>query len=294
MARRPNPVPNDSPRRQMSARPQEVLSALAETLQPFIELLLASGIDYPQFASYLKPLFIEQAKRELQRMHLGLTDSSLSVLSGVHRKDVKNWRENKLFSSKSNQVSISAQIFATWVQHPEYRDRKKQPKPLRRTGEAPSFDALVRLVTQDIHPFTILQDLIRLNLVQVEIRKNVEIVVPRLEGFIPPPGSKEALQLMASNVSDHAKAAVSNLLGARPTLEQSVFASGITKDSAELLSKLARQLWENARAEMIAEATKLYEADRLDGDANHRVRFGSYFFSENLDLSSSGKETGEA
>jgi hypothetical protein len=85
--------------------------------------------------------------------------------------------------------------------------------------------------------------------------------------------------LLAGNLGDHANAAVSNVLGGTPTLEQSVFAAGITAASAERLQALARTSWLRVRKDMIEEATRLYEADRGEPEARARVRFGSYFWS---------------
>ena len=69
------------------------------------------------------------------------------------------------------------------------------------------------------------------------------------------------------------------MLGGAPHLEQSVFAAGITAESAEQLNQLARTLWSRTRAEIIEAATRRYEADKDRADAASRVRFGSYFWS---------------
>jgi hypothetical protein len=257
-----------------------VLEAVDPVLQPLIQLMLHSGVDYPRFAAALKPWFIEQAKAELLRSGQGVTDSSISLRSGIHRKDVRSWRENRLADKTRRDVGISAQVYARWTSDPAYRDRKRQPRALNRTGDSPSFESLVRSVTQDVHPFTVLQELIRLGLAGVEIRKGQEIVVANGAGFVPAPGSREALELLGANLADHALAAVCNVLGEPPRLEQSVFAAGITAQSAEELGALARRLWSHARSELIAQATRLYEADKDKPDATARMRFGSYFWSE--------------
>ena len=258
----------------------EVLRALDSVLAPLVRLLLASGLDYVRVVAELKLLFIEQARLELLRRGRADTNSAISLLSGVHRKDVREWRENRLGTRIAQGVSISSQVFARWVQDPLYRDRRKRPKPLPRLGAAPSFDALARSVTQDVHPYTLLTELMRLGLVKVESRKGEDFVVPNRDGFIPPAGSRELLELFSGNLSDHASTAVSNLLGAAPELEQSVFAEGITRESAEALSALARKLWAHARSEMVAEASRLYAADRGRGDATYRARFGAYFWDQ--------------
>ena len=274
-----NLPPNQAPEHALPPA-DDVLRTLEAVLAPLLQLLLASGLDYTRIVAALKLLFIEQAQLELLRRGQADTNSALSLLSGVHRKDVREWRENRLGARISQGVSMSSQVFARWVQDPLYRDRRKRPKALLRAGPAPSFDALARSVTQDVHPYTLLTELIRLGLVRIEARKGEEYVVPNRDGFVPPAGSRELLELFAGNLSDHARTAVANLLGNAPRLEQSVFAEGITRASAEALGELARKLWSQARSEMIAEASRRYAADRNRDDATYRARFGTYYWEE--------------
>lgn len=278
MARPPRSLPatESSPRPLPQA--EDVLRALRSILAPLVRLLLATGVDYTRLAAELKPLFIEQARLELLRNRHKDTDSALSLLSGVHRKDVRKWRESGLEERISNEISLSTRVYARWLQDPGYRDRRRRPKPLPRLGPAPSFESLVRSVTQDVRPYSVLTELIRLGLVQVEARQGQEFIVPHQDGFIPPPGSLELIELFGNNLSDHAAAAVANLLGSTPRLEQSVFADTITAESAELLGELARKLWAQARAEMIAQASHCYTQDHGRPDAKHRMRFGIYYW----------------
>jgi len=280
MSRQPTLLPTIQARSAEPMSPDAVREAVEVVMQPLIALLLNSGTDYTRFAAELKPWFIAQARAELLRCGQGITDSSISLLSGIHRKDVRSWRENRLGDKARREIAISSQVFARWTSDPVYRDRRHQPRALQRTGPSPSLESLVRSVTQDVHPFTVLQELIRLGLASVEIRKGQEIVVPHAGGFVPRPGSKEALELLGANLADHAMAAVANVLGEQPRLEQSVFANGITEASADALGALARKLWSQARAELVAEASRLYAGDKDLADATHRVRFGSYFWSE--------------
>jgi len=280
MGRPPRHLPPNQPPEHAVPPADEVLRALGSVLAPLLRLLLASGLDYTRLAAELKLLFIEQAQLELMRRGQADTNSAISLLSGVHRKDVREWRENRLGARIAQGVSMSSQVFARWVQDPLYRDRRKRPKPLPRTGAGASFDSLARSVTQDVHPYTLLTELIRLGLVKIEKRKGEEYVVPNRDGFVPPAGSRELLELFAGNLSDHAGAAVANLLGSAPRLEQSVFVEGITRESAEHLGELARKLWTQVRSEMIAEASRRYAADRHRGDATYRARFGAYHWEQ--------------
>ncbi len=258
----------------------EVLRALGQVLGPLVRLLLASGIDYSRLSVELKPVFIEQARAELRRHGQRETDSAVSVLSGVHRKDVRSWREGAMGQRIAAEVSPIAQLFARWLGSAALCDSEGRPRALPRLGAQDSFEALARSVTQDVHPFTLLGELLRLGLVRVVQRDAQDWVEPNAEGFVPAPGSRELLELFGANVADHASTAVANLLGQTPQLEQSVFASGLSPESAAQLAQLARSLWAQARRQMIAEASRLYEADRGRADARQRMRFGAYYWSE--------------
>lgn len=280
MPRKPKIVPLESePSAAAPLPPDEVMQALAAVLRPAIRLLLRSGIDYPRLSAELKTLFIEEAVAQIEGSGHATTDSAISSLSGVHRKDVRNWRLTGRAPATARPVALGARVFARWVSDAAYVGADGKPRALPRTGAAPSFDTLVRAVTHDVHPFTVLQELIRLGIASVEIQDGGELVVPARPDFVPPAGSRETLELLAGNLGDHANAAVSNVLGGPPTLEQSVFAAGVTAASAERLQALARVLWLRTRSEMIDEATRLYEADRERPEARSRVRFGSYFWS---------------
>jgi len=270
--------------------PDDVVQAVAAVLRPALRLLLRSGIDYPRIAAELKALFIEEAVAEIGRAGQAVTDSAISSVSGVHRKDVRTWRQNGRSPGATRPVALGARVFARWISDPEYMTLDGHARALPRTGAAPSFEALVRTVTHDIHPFTVLQELIRLGIANVEIQDGGEIVAPAHADFVPPAGSGEALELLAANLADHATAAVTNVLGGPPTLEQSVFAAGITAPSAERLQVLARTLWVHMRSEMIEEATRLYEADKDRADARTRVRFGSYFWAGPWEPAPTGAE----
>jgi hypothetical protein len=279
MPRKTTPVQKQPPSAAPGLPAEAVLQAIVTVMRPVIRLALHGGIDYTQLVAQLKPLFIEQALTEIKRAGQVTTDSAISLLSGIHRKDVRSWRVHGQITPAGKGIPVSAQVFARWTGDPAYATRKGKPRTLERTGPAPSFESLVRTVTQDVHPFTVLQELIRLGVAAVEVRKERELVVPARADFVAPAGSREAVELLAANLADHALAAVSNVLGGSPHLEQSVYAAGITEQSAQRLDELARELWSRARTELVEEATRLYDADKERSDALSRVRFGSYFWS---------------
>lgn len=68
---------------------QPVLTQVLAMLQPLVVWLLRSGVGYTDLTAALKPVFLEAARAELARTGAKQTDSAISLLSGVHRKDVR-------------------------------------------------------------------------------------------------------------------------------------------------------------------------------------------------------------
>lgn len=280
MSRSASSPPGQSESNSKLPQGEQSLTAVREILEPLVRLLVATGIDYTRFSAEMKLVFIQQACKEIQHIGGKETDSAISLLSGVHRKDVRQWRESGLKDSIDGEVPMSAQVYARWMQDVKYLDRRRKPKPLPRLGPAPSFESLAKSVTQDVHPFTILTDLIRLGVVELAEEDGQEVVIPNPEGFVPPPGSAELMKLFRDNLFDHAQVATQNLVRDAKQLEQSVFAEGITRVSAERLAQIARDIWSDMRREMIDQASALYDNDKDSKDANQRVRFGVYFYQD--------------
>ena len=264
------------------SRSDLALNAALRLAEPLVELLLKEGVDYPRFASALKATFIEAAEKALDTDRARVTDSSISTLSGVHRKDVRNWRLAGKTLPRPRNFNAVMVLFTRWASDPEYCDAQGNPRVLDRAGEKGSFDALALSVSNDVHPRTLLQELIRLGVVrQVEdaAAGSSEKLMLCADAFVPKAGIEEMLQLFAENVGDHMAAAVHNIEGSGdPMLEQCVYADELCPQSTEALGKLARKIWARAFNEVATEATKLYRRDRGKPDANQCFRVGMYYY----------------
>ena len=64
------------------------LEQAVQITQPLARWLIRSGIGYTEFTNALKVVFFQQAYEESQRIGQKSTISSLSLLAGLHRKDV--------------------------------------------------------------------------------------------------------------------------------------------------------------------------------------------------------------
>lgn len=257
------------------------LRELPALMAPVASWLLRNGVAYGALADTMKQVLVDAACAELLRGGLAPTVSALSVLSGVHRKDVKALAERPRGAEAApagKGVPLASQVFTRWMAAKHLRGRDGRPRALARSGPAPSFEALAREVSQDVHPRTVLDELLRLGLVRLD----GEQVSPVGTAFVPSRRLDEMTALFAANARDHLAAAVHNLTVDAPRyLEQSVFADGLGEGSVERLHALARAAWAQAFSTLVDAAQGAVQADAAVAPPDQRrIRFGVYFYAE--------------
>ncbi|MFM2348406.1 MAG: hypothetical protein RL654_3159 [Pseudomonadota bacterium] len=258
-----------------------VLADAAVMLAPMVRWLLGHGVPLGALTRTLKQVYLDEGRSELARRGQRVTDSALSVLTGVHRKDVRQM-QTETPGRPALAPTPAAMLFTRWITDLSCGDAEGRPRAsLPRQGPAPSFESLAREVCSDVHPRTLLEELLRLGLVRVD----GEEVLRLSDRFVLPGRDPAAAQAMAVNVADHLAAAVHNLgcdLPGRRLLEQSVFAEGLSPQAAAELGVLARAIWAEALERMVREAEQRLDRDRDVEDAASvaRMRFGVYYFTD--------------
>lgn len=274
---------------------EQALDDVAVMLAPLVRWLLVQGIPLNALVRTLRGVYLSEAHEDLGRRGRRVTDSAISVLTGIHRKEVRTFMEahhepTGLPPSPPRLAPTpAATLFTQWITDPAYRmPAGEVRRELPRHGPAPSFEALAREASRDVHPRTLLEELERLALVEVQ----PEQVRLLSDCFVPPVHDPAAVRTMAVNVADHIAAAVHNLRADAPDqrqLEQSVFADGLSAESAAQLGDVARQLWGVALEGMVREARERIARDAERGQqptsgpsgaGNARMRFGIYYHLE--------------
>ncbi|MDH4276286.1 MAG: DUF6502 family protein, partial [Gammaproteobacteria bacterium] len=117
-----------------------------------MRLLIHYKISFPYVNQMIKALYLDVATRDFNPVDGRQTDSRLNLLTGVHRKDIRRFREDQsLFLNEDRKgVSLAAQVVATWMSVPPYCDDHGLPNTLfrlRSSGE-PNFEDLVDLISR--------------------------------------------------------------------------------------------------------------------------------------------------
>lgn len=261
-----------------------LLDDAVETLAPLIRLWLENGIGFTEISKALRSGFIDLAERELESHQRKATDAAVSLLSGVHRKEVKSHRSDsrspKLANAVDKELSYAEQVFTKWATDAAYVTTEGKPATLSISGPAPSFETLVSAITKDFSKRTVLDELLRLGLVT----ESDDTVTPLSEAMVPKSGTLDLAKYFHQHIRDHLAAGAANLLAVgkdekAPFLEHSMYVNGVSDASIEMLSHLAKTQWKQVFDASVNAAQQRYEIDRQH-DHRGRLRFGVYVYSE--------------
>lgn len=260
---------------------ETLISALHHLLRPLARLLLANGIGYSTVMEIMKSVFVRVAEEDFRIAGKAQTDSRISLLSGVHRKDVKRLRnapDDRL--RQSSRVSLSTQLLALWTASPEYLDTHGNPKPLpRQAGKdgKPSFESLVTSVSKDIRPRAVLDEWVRIGAVELDLEDRVRL---NADAFIPRKGLEEKAFYFGHNIHDHIAAAEHNLSGTTPPfLDRFTYYGQLSDKAVAELEGLARKTGMQALQSVNRRAMDLKASEKGSPDRKQRMTFGIYFYS---------------
>ena len=273
--------PSDSP----PSDQQVLVQAVHGVLGPLATLAVAKGLPYSAVEEALRRSFVDAAAQALQAQGLAphRMVSRIAAATGINRREVTRLTQQAPDEPVPSGASLASVVFTRWVSDKAWRWRGK-PRVLPRQGEV-SFETLARSVTQDVHPRTILDELVRLQLADWDEAADT---ISLIEAAYTPHGDlQDMLKFLGRNVGDHLQAAVENVLSpASQHFEQAVFADGLPAAAAEDLRALARRHWQALLAESVPlleshlkqVADGAAQADSPDEAPTHRVRLGLFTF----------------
>ena len=282
-----------------SHRSDVLLDQTVAMVAPLIRLLVAQGVTYPQLAVALKPTFLRAARAELARSGKRINDSAISIVSGVHRKDVRALSSpSRTPRAPEPLQSLADEVADRWSSDPQYLGQDGLPLALPvRNGSAqsePSFARLSQSVTRDFHSRAVLDELLRLGRIEV----SDDLARLDRQSAIADRSFVLTMAYIARNVHDHLAAIEGNFsaaqtVGGLPHLEHSVAAENLSSESIQALQELARRILESATRRISALTAECVEREsQQPGGRALRMRFGMYFYSEpESPLAGSGQET---
>jgi hypothetical protein len=257
---------------------QQVLSRV---LVPLARLAVARGLPFTYVEDHLKRAFVEAAQLALPD-GTAATVSRLATTTGLTRREIMRLTQDTPVRPVER-PSLATQVFTRWRGDRRLRDSRGRSKALPRQGAAPSFEALAQSVTRDVHPRTLLDELVRLGLARLDDATDRVHLLE--DAFVPRGDEARMLDFLGANAGDHLAAGVANVLGdEHKHFEQAIFADDLSDESIVAAKKLVNAQWRALMAALVPKLEALVEADRKAQKlkrthrSDRRLRIGLYSY----------------
>jgi len=257
--------------------------ALTRMLKPLVRLLIHQNITYTGFLNLLKKTYVEVAEESFEIKGKRLTDSRISLITGVHRGDVKRIRTESLTqpSEKEIKAGLSAQVMSIWAGHQAYVDTHGDPKLLYRYAHdgSPSFEELVLSVSKDKHPRCFLDEWMNQGLVELfETDDHKEQIRLTEKSYVPEEDFEEKLFFAGKNIGDHLSVVAHNLENQTPPMfDRAVYYNNLTETSLQAIKTASKERMMAALTDINQLANHLQNQDINATDAHFSMHVGAYF-----------------
>lgn len=136
-------------------------SSVQKILRPLVRILLRHGIPFGTFIELAKWVYVDVAAKEFKLANKKQTDSRISILTGLSRKEVKNVKQIKSPTEDTaiERYNRAARVISGWVRDPSFQDGWGEPALLPAEGEGATFSQLVKKYSGDIPSRAILDEL---------------------------------------------------------------------------------------------------------------------------------------
>ena len=182
---------------------------LVLVLKPAVRYCLRHSLKIQDLIESCKICFIRVAGEELARRGEKANVSRLSVMTGMHRRDVMRYGRDEGFSSTSR--NLVTKVLGLWQTGARYRTKSGSPRVLSCAGESSDFFELVREVSRDLNPSTVLFELERTKTVK-RVPQGIKLVLP---SYVPKGNAEALFDIMGDDLTDLGVAVEENVFAAR-------------------------------------------------------------------------------
>lgn len=254
-----------------------LLAVLQQLLGPLAELCLTKGISIQAAEEVLRRAYVHAAVKACTDQGSTRLTSRISTMTGLTRREVARLQSVDVPDQPQTRT-VATDVLAHWASQSEYVNKRGLPIRLPRTGESPSFEALAASVTKDVHPKSILADMVRLGLVSYNESNDTVSVVRDI--FVPTSDWPGMVGFMGANVGDHLQASVDNVLhGGNRHFEQSLLADELSKESLEAAKAMITAQWRDLMTQMGPQLQTLMDQDKALGrEQTQQLRIGLYSY----------------
>jgi hypothetical protein len=247
-----------------------LLRATLEILRPIVRRLLAAGVPFGELEAQMRELFIDVADADLALPGRKQTDSRISLLTGINRKEVRRLRGRHPRAERPPSFgrNQAASLVSRWTADPRATDRSGRPVSIPyQATRGPSFVKLARQVTVDLPPRAILDELVRSGAVELLAGDRVAL---RADSYIPKGDAPKKLEMLAEDPPELVETMLRNIFleDGDPLLQRKVFYDNLGSAGLDRVRRAMRQIGQR----FLREANR--KLSRFDRDRNPKAPGG--------------------
>ena len=180
-----------------------LLAAFRKLTQPLVRVLIRNGVSFGELAEVLKNVFVEVAGRDFQIEDRKTSRSRVAIITGLTRKEVAR-QEDILQSGLALQMvgnlNRVTRVLEGWHSDPAFTGPYGMPLELPfESSASSSFASLVRKHSGDMAPRAMLDELIRVGVVQQTASGAFKVLA---RAYIPRDFHPDALERFGEVVHD--------------------------------------------------------------------------------------------
>ncbi len=260
-----------------------LFAAILRILRPLIRILLRNGIPYRTFADLAKWLYVDVARSEFGIEGRKQTDSRVSIITGLSRKEVGRLKKEVQASDEEAlfRYNRAARVIAGWVKDRRFLDRKKNPKLLSLEGTDSTFGELVKAYGGDVPSRAVLDELMSVSAVRMKKDGRIELLS---SAFVPSGDEPAMLSILGTDTAHLIDTIDHNISHSRDgrRFQRKVAYDNVPIEAAEKFRSLSAE-----KAQQLLESLDRWLArhDRdsnpsVDGTGQKKVGLGVYYFED--------------
>lgn len=258
-----------------------LFSAAIRILAPLVRIFLRNGISYGTFSALVKEAYVKVAMEDFTIEGRKQSISRVSVLTGLHRKEVKKIQENIVSGNEhplQEKCNRAARVISGWQLDLDFLDINGRPAQLPVKGNGVTFETLVKRFSGNMPARAILDELERVGAVTQEDGR-VQLVA---KAYLPKGDEDMKLHILGTDVGSLIATIDHNLRNDQEQayLQRKVFYDNLPQEALAQFRELSK-----AKAQTLLDELDHYLAQQ-DRDTNpertgtgrHTAGVGIYYF----------------
>ena len=254
-------------------------AAILHLLKPLVRILLDHGVPFDTFADLARGAYVDVAHREFAIPGKKQTDSRVSVLTGLTRKEVARLRELERpeDAASARSYNRAARVVSAWVREHPMEGTASGAGPLPLEGRR-SLGELIRRHSGDMPARAVIDELLRVGAIRLRESGEAELLHRH---YLPPAGQRRKLVYLGDDVADLI-ATIGHNLDARPGkafFQRKVFYDNIPVEHMPRVRDAARKRGE-AAIDALVNDLAAHDRDanpKAGGTGRMRAMVGIYY-----------------